>query len=92
MGPDRGSDLLRPGQREAMLTLLTQKYAARATEQTPIIVTASPASRASYVAQLNVSPPHSMPCTTFRDCRIKARTCLRSSIAAFVYRPCLSAF
>ena len=35
---------------------------------------------------------HSMSCTSFCDCRSNARSCPRSSIAAFVYRPCFSAF
>jgi hypothetical protein len=35
---------------------------------------------------------HFMSCISFCDFLIKARTCLRSSMAAFLYRPCLSAF
>jgi hypothetical protein len=39
-----------------------------------------------------VLPRHGISCTSFRDCRNNACSCLRASMASFVYRPCLSGF
>jgi hypothetical protein len=39
-----------------------------------------------------VLPRHGISRTSFRDCPNNVRSCLRASMASFVYRPCLSAF
>jgi hypothetical protein len=51
-----------------------------------------PARTGQTTCSRSQSSHHLMSRSSFCDRRMNARSCLRSSMAAFVYRPCLSAF